>query len=58
MAVEFKDYVALVECPLNDARALAVMDAVKKTIPNKPIRYAVNTHHHFDHLGVVAGVRG
>jgi glyoxylase-like metal-dependent hydrolase (beta-lactamase superfamily II) len=51
VAVEFKDYVALVECPLNDARALAVIDAVKKTIPNKPIRYAVNTHHHFDHLG-------
>lgn len=51
VAVEFKDYVALVECPLNDARALAVIDAVKKTIPNKPIRYAINTHHHFDHLG-------
>jgi glyoxylase-like metal-dependent hydrolase (beta-lactamase superfamily II) len=53
VAVEFKDYVALVECPLNDDRALAVIDAVKKTIPNKPIRYVVNTHHHFDHLGGV-----
>jgi glyoxylase-like metal-dependent hydrolase (beta-lactamase superfamily II) len=53
VAVEFKDYVALVECPLNDARSLAVIDAVKKAIPNKPIRYAVNTHHHFDHLGGV-----
>jgi len=51
VAVEFKDYAVLVECPLNDDRALAVIDAVKKTIPNKPIRYVVNTHHHFDHLG-------
>lgn len=53
VAVEFKDYAVLVECPLNDDRALAVIDAVKKTIPNKPIRYVVNTHHHFDHLGGV-----
>jgi glyoxylase-like metal-dependent hydrolase (beta-lactamase superfamily II) len=53
VAVEFKDYVALVECPLNDDRALAVIDAVKKAIPGKPIRYVVNTHHHFDHLGGV-----
>ncbi len=51
VAVEFKDYVALVDCPLNDERALAVIDSVKKTIPNKPIRYVINSHHHFDHLG-------
>jgi glyoxylase-like metal-dependent hydrolase (beta-lactamase superfamily II) len=51
VAVEFKNYVVLVECPLNDARATAVVAAVKKNIPDKPIRYAVNTHHHFDHLG-------
>src|SRR5204863_7602916 len=23
----------------------------KQTIPNKPIRYVINTHHHFDHSG-------
>ena len=51
VAVEFKNYVALVECPLNDDRALAVVEAVRKTVPNKPIRYVVNTHHHFDHAG-------
>jgi glyoxylase-like metal-dependent hydrolase (beta-lactamase superfamily II) len=53
VAVEFKDYAVLVECPLNDERAIAVVEAVKKAIPGKPIRYAVNTHHHFDHLGGV-----
>jgi glyoxylase-like metal-dependent hydrolase (beta-lactamase superfamily II) len=51
VAVEFKTYVALVECPLNDERAIAVLDAVKKTIPNKPIRYVINSHNHFDHSG-------
>lgn len=49
--VEFSDHVVLVEAPQNDQRVLAVLDAVKKTIPNKPIRYVVNTHDHFDHAG-------
>jgi glyoxylase-like metal-dependent hydrolase (beta-lactamase superfamily II) len=41
--------VVLVEAPLNEQRGQAVLEAVKKTIPNKPIRYVVNTHDHFDH---------
>jgi glyoxylase-like metal-dependent hydrolase (beta-lactamase superfamily II) len=28
-----------------------VIAEVKKLIPNKPIKYLVNTHHHFDHSG-------
>ena len=51
VAVEFGDHVVVVEGPQNDARANAVIDAVKTAIPNKPIRYVVNTHHHFDHSG-------
>jgi glyoxylase-like metal-dependent hydrolase (beta-lactamase superfamily II) len=51
VAVEFKNYIALVECPLNDDRTVAVIEAVKKIIPDKPIRFAVNSHHHFDHAG-------
>lgn len=51
VAVEFKDYVAVVEGPLNEERSLAVIAEVKKLVPNKPIRYLVNTHHHFDHSG-------
>ncbi|MBV8728661.1 MAG: MBL fold metallo-hydrolase, partial [Acidobacteriia bacterium] len=26
-----------------------IIDATKKLIPNKPIKYVVNTHNHFDH---------
>ncbi len=51
VAVEFKDYVAVIEGPLNEERSTAVIAEVKKIIPNKTIRYLVNTHHHFDHSG-------
>lgn len=53
VAVEFRDFIAVVEGPLDDERSNAVIAEIKKTIPNKPIRYLVNTHHHFDHLGGV-----
>jgi glyoxylase-like metal-dependent hydrolase (beta-lactamase superfamily II) len=51
VAVEFADHVVVIEAPLNEQRSLAVIAEVKKLIPNKPIRYVVNTHHHFDHSG-------
>ena len=53
IAVEFKDYVTVIEAPLDQQRSLAVIAEIKKTFPNKPIRYVVNTHNHFDHLGGV-----
>jgi len=49
--VEFRDYVAVVEAPLNEERSLAVIAEIRKLVPNKPIQYVVNTHHHFDHSG-------
>lgn len=49
LAVEFLDYVAVVEAPFSDERSLAVIAETKKLVPTKPIRYLVNTHHHFDH---------
>jgi len=55
VAVEFKDYVTVIEGPLSNQRTNAVVGEVHKLFPNKPIRYLVNTHNHFDHLG---GVRG
>jgi L-ascorbate metabolism protein UlaG (beta-lactamase superfamily) len=49
--VEFKDFVAVIEAPQNEARSLAVIEEANRLVPNKLIRYVVNTHHHFDHAG-------
>jgi glyoxylase-like metal-dependent hydrolase (beta-lactamase superfamily II) len=50
-AVEFADHVVVVEGIGSDARSLAVIEEIKKAIPNKPIRYVINTHAHYDHAG-------
>ncbi len=55
VAVEFKDYVVVIDGPLSNQRTNAVVAEIRKTFPNKPIKYVVNTHNHFDHLG---GIRG
>jgi len=51
VAIEQLDHVVVVEAPLNEARSLAVIAKVNEIIPNKPIKYLVNTHAHFDHSG-------
>ncbi len=51
VAVEFRDFVTVVEAPLNEERSLAVIAEVRKLVPGKTIDYVVNTHHHFDHSG-------
>ena len=51
VAIEMKDHLFLVEAPLNDARSGLVIEEVMKLAPGKPIRYVVNSHHHFDHAG-------
>jgi glyoxylase-like metal-dependent hydrolase (beta-lactamase superfamily II) len=51
VAIEMKDFVMLVEGPLYDGRTAAVLAEVKRVIPGKPIRYVINSHHHFDHAG-------
>ena len=51
LVMEFRDFVAVVEAPINEARSLAIIDEISRLAPNKPIKYVVNTHHHFDHAG-------
>lgn len=51
LAVNMQDYIVVVDLPLNQARAAAVLAKAKELFPNKPVRYVVTTHHHWDHLG-------
>ena len=51
LAIDQADHIVVVEAPQNEARSSAVIAKVKETIPNKPIRYIINTHAHFDHSG-------
>ena len=41
----------VVEGQGSEARSLAVIEEIKKAIPNKPIRTLINTHAHYDHAG-------
>jgi glyoxylase-like metal-dependent hydrolase (beta-lactamase superfamily II) len=51
LAIDQQDHIVVVEAPQNEERSAAVIAKVKETIPNKPIRYLINTHAHFDHSG-------
>ena len=51
VVVEFDQYLAVAEAPLTEERSLAVIAEAKKLAPNKPVKYVLTTHHHFDHSG-------
>lgn len=51
VVIEQADHIVVVEAPQHEARSNAVIAKAKELIPNKPITYVVNTHHHFDHSG-------
>jgi glyoxylase-like metal-dependent hydrolase (beta-lactamase superfamily II) len=49
--IEMQDHLVVIEGPQHDERATAVIAEVKRLVPNKPIKYVVNSHPHFDHAG-------
>jgi glyoxylase-like metal-dependent hydrolase (beta-lactamase superfamily II) len=51
------DHILVVESGQSDARGLETMAVAKAAIPNKPVRFVVNSHPHFDHAsGLAAAV--
>ncbi len=53
MFVVFRDYILVLEAPINDSASNGVIAKIKETAPNKPVKYVVVTHHHTDHSGGV-----
>jgi len=51
VVIEMKDHLIVVEGPLNEQRATAVIAEARSLVPSKPIKYVVASHHHFDHSG-------
>jgi glyoxylase-like metal-dependent hydrolase (beta-lactamase superfamily II) len=51
VAIEMKDHIVVVETPLYDGRAAAVLARANALVPGKTVRTVVNSHHHFDHAG-------
>lgn len=51
VAIEMKDHLIVVEAPLYDGRAAAVLAKAAELVPGKPVRLVINSHHHFDHAG-------
>jgi len=49
--VEFDNFVAVFEAPGNEERSLAVIERIVALAPDKPIRWVIVSHPHFDHIG-------
>ncbi|MET0752400.1 MAG: MBL fold metallo-hydrolase, partial [Pyrinomonadaceae bacterium] len=49
--VAFKDFIFVMEAPGGDNVSRQAIEQIKKTFPDKPIRYVAVTHHHDDHAG-------
>lgn len=51
MFVAFRDHVLVLEAPTPQNAATEVLDAIRRTVPDKPVRFVAFTHHHDDHAG-------
>lgn len=54
VVVEFPEYVAVIEGAQNAARSQTIIAEAKRLTGDKPIRYFITTHTHFDHI---SGIR-
>lgn len=51
LAVEFEDHLMVFEGGQPEARGDAIIASIEAALPDKPIRYIVNSHPHSDHTG-------
>lgn len=54
MFVAFNDHILVLEAPeqiLYNSNSVQALAKIKETVPGKPIKYLVLTHHHADHAG-------
>ena len=51
VAIAQRDHIVLIDLPQSIERGEAVLAKTKELIPNKPVRFVINTHAHFDHTG-------
>jgi glyoxylase-like metal-dependent hydrolase (beta-lactamase superfamily II) len=51
LIVSRKDYLVVIDAPINEWQSRWTIDAAKAKYPGKPIKYLVLTHHHNDHTG-------
>lgn len=51
MVVEFRDFLAVVECPGDYHMSHSTLAALRQAFPGKPVRYVVPSHTHGDHGG-------
>ncbi|MBN1239917.1 MAG: MBL fold metallo-hydrolase, partial [Gammaproteobacteria bacterium] len=58
LVAEFEDHVLVFEAGQSEARGQQILDTVNELIPDKPVRYIVNSHPHSDHTaGLVPFIR-
>lgn len=54
MFVAFNDHILVIEAPeqiIYASNSIQALAKIKETVPGKPIKYLVLTHHHSDHAG-------